>query len=161
MTILPLVLLAVAAHAAPLKSAVPELPATVVAAGAAGPAAAVVAPTDAAAPAAVPAAIKAELQVNTAKPMPVAASQDALSAGVLKQSRAMAELMRQADVAQAQAGQRKYMCQICGYVYDEAKGDPANGIAPGTKWEDVPADWVCPECGETKEQFAEDMVEVR
>lgn len=41
---------------------------------------------------------------------------------------------------------KKYECVLCGYVYDEAAGDPDNGIAPGTKWEDVPADWVCPLC---------------
>ena len=39
---------------------------------------------------------------------------------------------------------KKYECEVCGYIYDEAAGDPDNGIAPGTKWEDVPEDWVCP-----------------
>ena len=39
---------------------------------------------------------------------------------------------------------KKYECEPCGYVYDEAAGDPDNGIAPGTKWEDLPEDWVCP-----------------
>ena len=38
----------------------------------------------------------------------------------------------------------KYVCDVCGYVYDEALGDPDNGIAPGTKWEDLPDDFVCP-----------------
>ena len=38
----------------------------------------------------------------------------------------------------------KYVCEVCGYVYDEAAGDPDNGIAPGTKWEDLPEDFVCP-----------------
>lgn len=47
----------------------------------------------------------------------------------------------------------KYECKICGYVYDPAKGDPDNGIAPGTKFEDLPADWVCPLCGVGKEDF--------
>ena len=46
---------------------------------------------------------------------------------------------------------KKYECEPCGYVYDEAAGDPDNGIAPGTKWEDLPADWVCPLCGAGKE----------
>ena len=41
---------------------------------------------------------------------------------------------------------KQYECDLCGYVYDEAAGDPDNGIAPGTKWEDLPADWVCPLC---------------
>ena len=40
----------------------------------------------------------------------------------------------------------KYVCTVCGYVYDPAAGDPDNGVAPGTKWEDVPEDWVCPLC---------------
>ncbi len=39
---------------------------------------------------------------------------------------------------------KQYECKPCGYIYDEAAGDPDNGIAPGTKWEDLPADWVCP-----------------
>ena len=38
----------------------------------------------------------------------------------------------------------KYVCDICGYVYDPAAGDPDNGVAPGTPWEAVPEDWVCP-----------------
>ena len=46
----------------------------------------------------------------------------------------------------------KYVCP-CGYVYDEEKGDPENGIAPGTKWEDVPEDFVCPICGLGKDMF--------
>ena len=47
----------------------------------------------------------------------------------------------------------KYVCKICGFVYDEEKGDPDNGIAPGTKWEDIPDDYVCPLCGVSKSQF--------
>jgi len=52
------------------------------------------------------------------------------------------------------------MCMVCGYKYEEAKGDPTQGIAPGTRWADVPANWVCPECGEDKAAFEEDMIEV-
>jgi len=48
----------------------------------------------------------------------------------------------------------KYACQICGWVYDEALGDPDNGIAPGTKFEDLPDDFVCPLCGVGKDNFA-------
>ncbi len=44
-------------------------------------------------------------------------------------------------------------CIICGYVYDEAKGDPENGVSAGTPWANVPADWVCPDCGVTKDDF--------
>jgi len=48
---------------------------------------------------------------------------------------------------------QKYTCQVCGYVYDPAVGDPENGVAPGTSFEDLPADWVCPVCGADKSQF--------
>ena len=48
----------------------------------------------------------------------------------------------------------KYVCDICGYVYDPAAGDPDNGVAPGTPWEAVPEDWVCPLCGVGKDQFS-------
>ena len=47
----------------------------------------------------------------------------------------------------------KYVCGICGYIYDEAAGEPGMGIAPGTKFEDLPADWVCPMCSEPKDSF--------
>ena len=46
----------------------------------------------------------------------------------------------------------KYVCP-CGYVYDPEVGDPDNGIAPGTAWEDVPEDWTCPTCGLGKDMF--------
>lgn len=49
-----------------------------------------------------------------------------------------------------------YKCNVCGYVYDPANGDDANGIAAGTAWEDLPDDWVCPLCGIGKEQFSEE-----
>jgi Rubredoxin len=48
----------------------------------------------------------------------------------------------------------KYECGVCGYVYDPAKGDPDGGIKPGTKWEDIPDDWVCPVCGAGKDAFS-------
>ena len=47
----------------------------------------------------------------------------------------------------------KYVCSVCGYIYDEAAGDPGNGIAPGTKFEDLPAGFVCPMCGVGKGMF--------
>jgi rubredoxin len=53
---------------------------------------------------------------------------------------------------------KAYMCVICGYVYEEEKGDPASGLPPGTRWEDVPLSWRCPDCGAGKEDF--EMVEV-
>ncbi|AHF79820.1 rubredoxin [Thermococcus paralvinellae] len=47
----------------------------------------------------------------------------------------------------------KWKCIVCGYIYDEEEGDPDNGIAPGTKFEDLPDDWVCPLCGAGKDMF--------
>lgn len=47
----------------------------------------------------------------------------------------------------------KWECIICGHVYDEAAGDPENGIAPGTAWADVPESWLCPDCGASKTDF--------
>jgi rubredoxin len=49
---------------------------------------------------------------------------------------------------------RQFHCQVCGHVYDEALGDPAAGIAPGTRWEDVPDEWCCPDCGVRKADFS-------
>jgi rubredoxin len=53
---------------------------------------------------------------------------------------------------------RRYMCLLCGYIYDEEKGWPEDGIAPGTRWEDVSLTWQCPECGAMKEDF--EMMEI-
>jgi rubredoxin len=50
---------------------------------------------------------------------------------------------------------RKFICSVCGYIYEEAKGIPDGGIAPGTKWEDLPEDWTCPLCGAEKSEFRE------
>ena len=47
----------------------------------------------------------------------------------------------------------KYVCDVCGYLYDPAVGDPDNGIAPGTTFENLPGDWVCPVCGAGKDVF--------
>lgn len=51
---------------------------------------------------------------------------------------------------------KKYVCNVCGWVYDEAVGDPDNGIAAGTAFEDLPDDFVCPLCGVGKEDFSEE-----
>jgi rubredoxin len=53
---------------------------------------------------------------------------------------------------------RTWMCLICGFIYDEAAGRPEDGLAPGTRWEDVPPNWTCPECGARKEDF--EIVEI-
>ncbi len=47
----------------------------------------------------------------------------------------------------------RYKCTVCGYIYDPAEGDPLNGIAPGTSFSDLPADYTCPVCGAAKEEF--------
>ena len=49
---------------------------------------------------------------------------------------------------------KKYECDACGYIYDPEKGDPENGIEPGTAFEDIPEDWVCPVCGLGKDSFS-------
>jgi rubredoxin len=49
---------------------------------------------------------------------------------------------------------KKYVCDVCGYVYDPALGDPDGGIAPGTAFEDIPEDWQCPVCGVAKGEFS-------
>ena len=53
---------------------------------------------------------------------------------------------------------KKYYCVICGWIYDEELGSPEDGIAPGTKWEDIPDDFECPDCGAGKSDF--DMHEI-
>jgi len=52
---------------------------------------------------------------------------------------------------------RTYMCVICGFVYDEEQGSPEEGIPPGTRWEDIPDTWTCPDCGAAKDDF--EMIE--
>jgi rubredoxin len=53
---------------------------------------------------------------------------------------------------------KKWQCIICGFIYDEVAGLPESGIAPGTSWNDIPDNWVCPDCGAVKEDF--EMVEL-
>jgi rubredoxin len=48
---------------------------------------------------------------------------------------------------------QRYVCEVCNYVYDPAEGDPENGVAQGTAFDNLPADWVCPLCGVGKESF--------
>lgn len=47
----------------------------------------------------------------------------------------------------------KYVCNVCGYVYDPQQGDPDNGVDPGTAFSDLPGDWTCPVCGASKDDF--------
>lgn len=53
---------------------------------------------------------------------------------------------------------KSWMCIVCGFVYHEAEGRPEEGIPAGTRWEDVPDTWICPDCGATKDDF--EMVEM-
>jgi len=48
---------------------------------------------------------------------------------------------------------KTYRCVVCGYIYDPEIGDPDSGIAPGTAFEDLPEEWICPVCGAAKDQF--------
>jgi rubredoxin len=66
-------------------------------------------------------------------------------------------MMASASLAQTDAF-RIWECVICGFRYDESQGDLDGGVPPGTRWEDVPNDWVCPECSASKSEF--DMVVV-
>ncbi len=50
----------------------------------------------------------------------------------------------------------KYVCNVCGYIYDEDLGDDSQNIAPGTKFEDLPSDWLCPLCSVGKDEFSKE-----
>jgi len=72
-----------------------------------------------------------------------------------------ADSNRKLTVAMNTANDHHYltwMCLTCGFIYDEAAGLPDEGLAPGTRWQDVPINWTCPECGARKEDF--EMVEI-
>lgn len=63
------------------------------------------------------------------------------------------KMVKQEAAPVADTGKPKYVCDVCGYVYDPAKGDPDGGIAPGTAFEDIPDNWVCPVCHKGKKHF--------
>lgn len=68
---------------------------------------------------------------------------------------------RESHTESGTAGQQDaatWMCVLCAWIYDEAQGDPAGGVPPGTRWEDVPDTWICPDCGVGKNEFV--MVQV-
>ena len=56
-------------------------------------------------------------------------------------------------IVKGETKMKKYVCSVCGYMYDQVAGDPDSGIAAGTKFEGIPDDWVCPVCGVTKDMF--------
>lgn len=51
------------------------------------------------------------------------------------------------------SGYRRWQCSVCGEIYDEAEGCEESGLAPGTRFEDLPEDWICPACGSAKDQY--------
>ena len=63
-----------------------------------------------------------------------------------------------ASMSESNQDFKKYMCLLCGLIYDEAEGWPEDGIEPGTRWKDVPDTWLCPDCGAMKEDF--EMMEI-
>ena len=56
---------------------------------------------------------------------------------------------------------KKYRCEVCDWIYDPATGDPDNGVAPGTAFEDLPDSWTCPVCGVGKEDFVQEPWKLR
>jgi rubredoxin---NAD+ reductase len=58
-----------------------------------------------------------------------------------------------AGTATVAAAYRKYACAVCGYIYNEELGDPDEGFPPGTRYENIPDDWSCPDCGVSKRSF--------
>jgi rubredoxin len=56
-------------------------------------------------------------------------------------------------LTERRSGMAKWECLVCGYIYDPEVGDPDGGVEPGTAFEDIPDDWVCPECGAAKDMF--------
>ena len=73
-----------------------------------------------------------------------------------KKSRFIANIYHIEDEKKRRYGIMKYVCDLCGWEYDEEQGYPEGGIAPGTKWEDVPEDFECPLCAAGKDQFSEE-----
>jgi rubredoxin len=57
------------------------------------------------------------------------------------------------DISRKRYAMEKWRCVVCGYIYDPEVGDPDGGVAPGTPFEKIPDDWVCPVCGASKDQF--------
>jgi rubredoxin len=59
----------------------------------------------------------------------------------------------QSNVTIEEGKMKKWKCSVCSYIYDPSEGDPENGVSPGTAFEDLPGDWVCPLCGAGKDMF--------
>ena len=87
------------------------------------------------------------------------AGADGLNAIVLSFSRPDAQGAHSTNPPRRNTGTRTWLCELCGFVYDEAVGMPDEGVAPGTRWEDVPDTWACPDCSAAKADYK--MVEVK
>jgi len=101
------------------------------------------------------AAVTAARRVKPGTPLTYADYQ-AMKGGRTGKGAATYEVSRAAEKQRKREGSnvmRKYVCTVCGYVYDPELGDPDNNIAPGTPFEKLPEDWVCPVCGAGKDQF--------
>src|SRR5262249_3653656 len=86
------------------------------------------------------------------KPFELAAGSDGLDTLVLNFPR-QTTMQTTSPAVTSTPGSRVWQCILCAFSYDEAKGMPEEGIAPGTRWEDVPATWTCPDCSATKADF--------
>jgi rubredoxin len=85
---------------------------------------------------------------------PLLAGAQGVEALVLNYPRQPAGIVAQQPVAATPAvDYRVWQCALCAFTYDEAKGMPDEGIAPGTRWEDVPETWTCPDCSASKDDF--------
>jgi len=78
---------------------------------------------------------------------------------VANQSKNAPTYVKEETAAPSTSAAARYVCSVCGYVYDPAKGDPDGGIAPGTKFEDIPDSWVCPVCGADKSKFEKKIID--
>jgi rubredoxin len=75
------------------------------------------------------------------------------STGSSASKNAATESSNVSELTRGEREMKKYECIVCGYIYDPAEGDPDAGVEPGTAFEDLPDDWVCPECGVGKDEF--------
>lgn len=92
-------------------------------------------------------------------PFELVAGAEGLDVLVLHFPRAIAQAAATPQVAKNAPGTRIWQCMLCAFVYDEAKGMPHDGVAPGTPWEDVPETWFCPDCSASKSDFVMALVE--
>ena len=90
---------------------------------------------------------------ENAEPMTYAYYRDVKHGRTPKTAATYIKVEPKQPVSEGAITMKKYKCIMCGYVYDPAAGDPENGVQAGTAFEDVPDDWVCPDCGAGKDQF--------